>query len=48
MDEVGEITIKVEGTDVSFSTNLSIFATNFFLDYVKYLLVSGEAQEKEE
>lgn len=49
MSEKGtiEITIDEDGK-VAFSTNLSISELNFWLDHVKYILVSGQASTSDE
>jgi len=44
----GTITITVEDDTVKFSTNYSITEMNYWLDHVKFLLVSGNAQITQE
>lgn len=44
MEENGKIEITIENEQVNFSTNLSVAEMYYWLDYIKYLIVSGEAQ----
>lgn len=48
MDEVGKIEISIEEDKVVFSTNLSIPDMNFWLDHVKNLLITGQAEPSEQ
>lgn len=41
------ITQKEDGSDVNFTTNMSIVDMNYWLDQVKYLVVSGGIQPSE-
>jgi len=47
-DGNGEIKITVEGETVKFTTNYSITEMNYWLDHVKFLLVSGQVQINQE
>lgn len=48
MSDKGTIEINIEGDEVSFSTNLSVVETNYWLDHIKYLILSGQAQPASE
>lgn len=44
MSENGVINISIEEDGkVSFSTNLSVAELNYYLDHIKYLILSGQA-----
>lgn len=47
MSEVSKIEITIEEDRIQFSTNLSIADLNFWLDQVKYLIMTGQAQPSE-
>jgi len=44
MSEKGNIQINIEDDAVTFSTNLSVAEMNFWLDHIKYLIISGQAK----
>ena len=48
MSEKGTIEISIEDDEMSFSTNLTIPEMNYWLDHIKYLIVSGQAQQSSE
>lgn len=48
MSDVSKIEITIEEDRIQFSTNLSIVELNFWLDQVKYLIVTGQAQASEQ
>ncbi len=47
MSEKSTIEISIEDEQVAFSTNLSIPELNFWLDHIKYLIMSGQATSPE-
>lgn len=42
----GKIEIIIDGDNVSFSTNMSVIETHWWLDYVKNLILTGQAQSE--
>lgn len=48
MSEIGTINITITDDRVSFSTSFSIPETNFWIDHVKNLLITGDLKQGEE
>lgn len=42
----GKIEITIDGDNVSFSTNMSVIETHWWLAYVSNLIVTGQAQSE--